>query len=313
MLSSFLFSLAFADCPDPEPLIRNAEEDAVAYFLADAEAELALAADSFACMAPTPTLVARFFLAQAMIWSLQEDARSTEALHRAKQLAPDYFTESLGAEMRERWQALEVESLAPTISIEVRGRKKTDVLVIDGSEVTGDPPATTPGLHLVQLQRKDAVVYGRIVEARSGEPLALNLAAAGPKPAAATTGFQPHVAVPIALRGLKSADGTRVSMVRDVVTLASLSPEGRQFAQERRRNTVYQGIALGSLAAGSFMAYHGVWDLAVGHHRAEVEDNFLVVNGVAMAVGGLTWELILKARRRQLKKRLVDQANQVAP
>lgn len=314
MLSSLLFSLAFADCPDPEPLIRNAEDDAVAYFLTDAEAALASAADSFACSTPSPTVVARFFLARAMIWSLQEDEREIEALHRAKQLAPTYYTESLGAEMKARWEAVEVEEIAPTIPIEIRGRKRADVLVIDGSEVTSDPPATTPGLHLVQLQRKEEVVYGRVVEATAGATLELSLARVTPtEPTATPSGFEPHVALPIAFPGLKSADGTKVAMVRDVVVLASMSEQGRQLAQRRRRNTAYQAIALGSLTTGPYLAYHGIWDLSVGRHRDPQNNTFLVANGVAMTVGGAVWELALKAHRRKLKRRLVEEANRMAP
>ena len=310
MLSSLLLAWAWAECPDPTPLVRNAEEDAVGYFLADAESSLAEAAASFGCTQPAPSLVARFFLVRAMIWKLQDDPRSVEALHRAKQLDPTYFTEALGDEMKKAWEAVEVEAIAPTIQVSLRGAKKADVLWIDGTEVPA--AATNPGIHLIQVKRNGTVVYGRIVDAPAGDPLELDLNATAPTSVRTPgTGFQAHFKGPILAQGLRDADGNRLAMVRDVVTVASLTPEGRVLAMRRRRNTVKQAFALGALTVGPYLAYQGLWDSSVGKNNAGEVNGLLVLSGLGLSVTGLTWEILLKAKRHQLKRQLIEQANLV--
>lgn len=311
MLSSLLLAWAWAECPDPTPLIRNAEEDAVSYFLADAESALAEAAGSFSCTQPSPTVVARFFLVRAMIWKLQEDPRSEEALHRAKQLDGAYFTASLGDEMKKAWEAVQVESIAPTIAVNLRGAKKNDTLWIDGTSLDAEGAATTPGIHLIQVQRNGSVVYGRIVDAPAGGPLELDLSAGSPSTGGYAGSFQAHFRGPILAKGLRDADGNRLSMVRDVVSVASLTPEGRELAARRRRNTVQQVIALSAVTLGPYLAYQGLWDNTIGKNNEPGFNNGLLLSGIGLTAGGLTWEIVLKVKRHRIKQQLIEQADQV--
>lgn len=312
VLSSLLMGWALADCPDVEANVRRAEEDVVAYFIADASKALQTAADGLACSrADTPVLV-RYWLVRAMIWQLADDPRSTIALSAARALDPEQFTDDLGAELREQWAATDPAALSPAIDVRIRGLRASDRVLVDNQPTS--PPTTPPGLHLIQVVRGDDVVVGKVVEASVGDRITIAIDANASITASSVggaSGLDYSFPTPFVLdNGLRDANGERRSFVLDVLPASLARAAGREAFVTRRRNAGAQVAATSLALVGSYAAYLASWRF-LNDDRSRGRSLGTGIGAGLVAAAGLTWEIGLLRQRRATKHKAVDIANEV--
>lgn len=311
MVSSllWLFGAAWADCPSPDAAIARAEEDALAYFVADADAALHEASSAFGCASTSTETLTRYWLAKAMVWELMGDDRSSRALAAAKALEPEQFTEELGADLEAKWKAIDPASVAPAVDVRIRGLARNDVVLVDTRPV--DPPRLPLGLHLVQVVRGEEVLLGRILEATADNDVSLSLKESPPSGPSAPLNLQLSFQGPLSLdRHVLAADGKKLDFQLDVLPVAMLTNGGREAYTSRRRNTRLQAVAVGLGVLGGYTAY------VAGHKTlTDADDNvewgLATLTTGAVSLTGITWELVLRNKRRALKRQAVDSANTV--
>lgn len=312
MLTSLLLLLssAWADCPGAELAVRRAEEDALSYFLADANLGLDEAARAFGCQPVERSLLVRYWLAKGLVWQLQGDERATVALATARALDPDQFTDDFGDELRALWADTAPAPTSPALPIRMRGLAKDDEVLVDLQPV--DPVTSPPGLHLVQVRRAGTIVFGRIIVAEPDSSLTLSLAevpvSAGPTPETSGTGLDYAVPLPLELRGARvfDANGERLDFSRTVLPAATLATRGRDLLARRRRNLGLQGLAVSCAAGAAYGTY-------LAGYRTLTSDEEGAWGTAAMAGGLATlasvgWEMVLLRRRAHNRRDLVDQA-----
>ena len=313
MLSSFLpLSIAHAEesCPAVEPALQTAEKDALSFFLADAQNALTEAADGFGCRVVEPALLARYWLAQAMVWHLQErEDEAQAALGAAKVAEGSVFTEDLGDELRGLWEAAPIPR-AETVRVKIRGLARGDGVRIDTIDMP--EPVVVPGFHLIQVVRDGEVVFGRVAEVPpSGLEMVMDVRAPTPAPKADVPMNLPAVAGPLTVQGgsVRDAQGSPLDYHLDVVPLSMVASGGPPHWSTRRRNGRLQAVALGTAAVGTWTTYLFTWDLAVGQNLPSGQAAGLAGTGLAIAGTGLVWEAVLLAKRRKHRKRTVELAN----
>ena len=138
---------ASAACPDIDASLGSAEQDVVAYFLADAQTALDQAVEGFGCAAGTARQRARYWQTQAVVWSFEGDGRAESGLAAAKREDPDWFFEDFGEDLRTQWQDAILPS-GPAVSLVVKGKSPAERVWVDGTPVED---AVGPGLHLLQV------------------------------------------------------------------------------------------------------------------------------------------------------------------
>lgn len=307
---SSLVGLAAAQetCPDALAAIGSAERDAVSFFLADAQTSLTEAAAGFACARVEKPVLARYWLAQGMVWHLQErdEAVVMSVLAAARRVAPDVFTESLGDELRVLWTVAETDDATP-VEVRLRGLKRGDRVLVDGN--LNETSLVTVGPHLIQVIRGNQVVYGRLADVPV-EGIRLVVEAGTGGPAAAPVGL-PELGAPLEWKGgVRDSAGERLSFHEAVVPWSLTLDEGRTLYQRRRRNGRLQGVALATTAVGGWVSYLYAWDLSVGKNQPPATARALLGTGLVLATGGLVWEGTLLARRRGIRKATMGVANQ---
>lgn len=176
MLLILLNSLASAaPCPDVEAQVTEAEAALVEARLADVEAALAEAEAAFVCARPPETqLLARFWLAEGAMYSINEDeAGAADSFAAAHRVAPDHWNASLGEDMRADYEAAAAADPGQgTLRLEPAPRAL--VGWVDGSS-RDFPVDLAAGLHLVQVgPRKQPARFGRIVYLPPGDTLVLD-------------------------------------------------------------------------------------------------------------------------------------------
>jgi hypothetical protein len=310
MSISLLVAVAFADCPPIAASLRRAEEDVVAYFIADAETALQQAATGFGCSTTTREELVRFWLVQAMIWDLAGDERADRALAAARALDPEQFTTDLGQALQTRWTETPPAALSPAIDLRIRGLRAGDRVLVDGQPAS--PPTTPPGLHVVQVARGDEIVLGRVLDAEVGDPITVRLTDNGASPTTSTAGPTLDYTLPTPLtleNGLRDANGVRRDFAYEVVPAALTRAAGRELHRERRTNAGYQ-VAASSLAVlGAYGTYLASWKYLHDDQGRGVSGGAALGLGLA-AVGGVTWEIGLQRRRRATRAELVGLANE---
>lgn len=165
-----LLAAAWADCPDPAAVLRGVEQDTLDVYLADAQVGLGRVLEALACSGPVePALHRRYFQAQAMIWAFQPEEARDEAQIRAALLASRlreqvWGEETWGAAVPEHavWEGL-LPSEADPVPLEVRGRAEDEKLWVDG-QPTEVPAWVSPGMHLLQVGRPDAMRVARTID-----------------------------------------------------------------------------------------------------------------------------------------------------
>ncbi|MCB9679650.1 MAG: hypothetical protein H6737_31375 [Alphaproteobacteria bacterium] len=307
-----LVGLAHAEepCPPLDPLLNDAQRDALSFFLADAQATLTAADRSFGCAEVSPPSLARYWQIQAMIWHLQEREGDAERAMGAAKLADgEVFDDELGAEVRGLWEAAGVP-VGETVRVRLRGTRRGDVLKVDTRQM---PEAVVvPGFHLVQVVRDGAVVFGSVADVPAGGlDLVVSADAPAPAPASSTAFALPGVTAPLTSKGARVLDatGARVSFGQAVLPASLLAEGGFESWSQRRRNARLQGVAIGTTAFGTWVSYLYAWDLSVGKNLPSSRSSALLGTGVAIAGSGLVWEAILLAKRRASRRRTVDLAN----
>lgn len=305
MLSSLLFAAALAaDCPDGAAAIQSAERDVVSYYLADAQASLAEAATAFGCSRADTPLLARYWLAQGMLWHLGDDPRYPAALAAAKQLEPDLFTEDFGTELRTEW--LDSERLpGDLVSVVVRGKDRSDSILVDG--MLSEPAEALPGMHLIQLRRGGEIVFGRLVSVEAGTTTTLDARVAAPAPIGPVAGAS--FEGPVSLRrGLRDGSGERLSTF-ELATVVGSSEPGLSALKRHRRTNLLQIPALALVGVGAYGTYLGTWELSVGDTLSGGQRTLLLGSGLVSLVGGAAWEVLLRTKRRKHRKQLVELVN----
>lgn len=318
MLTSLLLFVGIAradDCPPVEPTIRRAEEDALSYFLADAELALDEAAVGFGCQPTNRATLVRYWLAKAMVWQLADDPRLPDALAAARALDGNQFTNDLGGELKSLWAETDPAPLSPALPLKIRGLKRTDRVLVDVEAV--DPPSTPPGLHLVQVERDGTIVFGRIVAADAGATLTLSLTEATARPSDATDsntgatggGLDYTVPLPMQIQGgriLDAADA-RVDFAYQVVPAALTSMDGRETLRRRRRNARSQVLTVGAGLLAGYLTY-------LAGYRWTTSDQggawgFATLSGGGLTAAAVTYELVLTKKRAATRRDLVGYAN----
>ncbi len=308
MLISLLLGVvgARAACPSVELHLERAQEDTLAYFLADAEASMEQAVAGMGCSTIDRATLVRFWLVRATLWSFSEDPRAEEALAAAKALDPEFFIDDLGPELRAAWERTDPAPLAPSTPIQIRGLRKGDAVWVDLEEV--DPPTSPPGLHLVQVLRNGTPIGARVVRADPEDVVQINLLGPGGSKVGDHGGRLDYtLAVPLELRGRKVVDGAGETLDYrlDVLPAVLLVEEGRSVWLRRRRAGRRQWVAAGLTALCGYGTYLAGYRLTTGGDP-----------GVAILAGGLgvatsvafTWEIRLARERRLLKRRAVELA-----
>ncbi|MCA9566531.1 MAG: hypothetical protein KC656_01770 [Myxococcales bacterium] len=319
MLSSVALALlalvgtARAECRPVEPDIRRAEEDAVAYFVADAEASLEFAATGMACSTIDRATLVRFWLAKAMVWQLAGDDRATRALAAAKALDDTQFTDALGEELRKAWAATDPASLAPALELRIRGLKRGDQVLVDTEPV--DPPTLPPGLHLVQVVRDGTVVMGRVVTAEEDSRLSIAIESTGTASTSVVAegpALDYTLPLPLELRGasVRDAEGRRLDFHTEVLPASLILEPGRDAWSARRTNTRHQGLAVGLGVLAGYASYLAGYKM-ISDSGASAGWTAGALGAGALTATGATWELLLARKRRMLKATTVETANAV--
>ncbi len=309
------------DCPPVAPLLMDAERDTVSFYLADAQAALVQAGERFGCQSVTPRELARYWQAQAMIWYLQDRAvDSDRALIAGKRADPDHYNTDFGEELQARWEQTEIPMLAvdeKPVDLKLRGARRSDAVLVDTRPTT--ERSVDPGLHLVQIERDGAVVYGKVVDATGGSlelsvraGAAVGPAVVGPSagPSAGVPGLS-DLSAPLSLTAtrVKDADGGRVTFHKAVVPLSMTVAGGVDLYAQRRRNARLQGLAIGTAGVGTWVSYLFAWDLSVGENLDDGAAGAGLLTGLSIVGTGLVWEGVLLAKRRANRKRTVAAAN----
>ncbi|MCB9679200.1 MAG: hypothetical protein H6737_29120 [Alphaproteobacteria bacterium] len=339
---------AVADCPDIDAQIRSAESDLLSYFLADAQKALGAAVEGMACGEPlSAEQVARYWQAQAMIWSFQEDERAASAFAASKARGADHFNDDYGSKYRAIWEAAAVPSGAANPLV-VRGIGDDEKVWIDG--VLAGDPAASAGLHLVQIGGASPR-FARAVEFPASGSLTLSVPApTAPEPVVAPVpvvvepdpdpqpepkpdpqpepkpdpvGPAPEPVGPALaeafarydapLQGLgrkvADAEGRAMSWRGEVIPLAKSQASGRAALRKMPGNTVGQIGMLGVAAAGAYSSYLFGWEVTTGRSQSPPAMTSALVASALVAVTGLSGRMWLAARRKKNKGAIRDAAS----
>ncbi|MEZ4317333.1 MAG: hypothetical protein R3F61_07505 [Myxococcota bacterium] len=322
-----LGTVAHAECPEVDTALRSAESDLLSFFLADAQRALGTAVDGMACGDPvTPVQVSRYFQAQAMIWSFEEDPRADRAFAASKLGDPEYFNGDYGAEYRARWESAASPSGA-SADLVLRGRGDGEDVWLDG--VVLKKLRAPVGMHLVQVG-EGAPRYARAIEVSEDGALTLSLPAApvtapvapapvpepapdpvapGPVPEPAPDPVAPKPVAGTDLkfqaplsgmgRSLADAKGQAMSWRADVVPLAKTQASGREALGKLPMNTVGQVGAVAVVGAGAYGTYLFGWERFRGRSQdPAVMTSAMVISGI-VAVTGITYRSRLAQQRKK--------------
>jgi hypothetical protein len=307
---SLLLSVARAQCPDAGPSLDAAERDVVSFFLVEAEAALATAAEGFGCAASDPATFARYWRLQAMIWHLQENPRRDRALSAARRDAPDTWDEALGTELRGLWEVTDPVR-GGVVALNVRGTRRGDVVLLDGLVLQGQEAAE--GLHVLQVRRGEQIVFARVVDLLGPDGLEIAVTAGGPSVEALSwTAPWPGPPTWTAL-SIRDASGQRLRLGRDIVPVALQTEAGRELWPKYRRNARLQRWAVGSAVLGFYGSYLYTAEFTRGGSNI---GRTAARNGVTfslLALGtALTWEGVLVTKRARLRRGMLEAASTLA-
>ncbi|HHO54068.1 MAG TPA: hypothetical protein ENK18_25165 [Deltaproteobacteria bacterium] len=145
---------ARAGCAPLEVAIDAAEEALLLLDLPGVQRELETAETLFTCgWLPDPSLLARFWLLEGSLASMEgDDEGTTDAFQAARRVAPDTWIEGLGDPLRRRFDAAHTQPSARGHLI-TKGVEEGYLIQINGVPVA--PPLDVPaGLQLVQIGRE---------------------------------------------------------------------------------------------------------------------------------------------------------------
>lgn len=151
-----------ADCPELDPLLNDATDNLVYGNLPVAQIALSTAEQSFACRVPSPEQQARYWLlVGAAAWMNNDQDSLRDAFVAARRVAPDYFEDRLGPELRN------IYDLAAPVGVAQLSVNPPELrALVDGQPIPEWPLSMEAGYHLVQvLDSAEQVRYGRTLRA----------------------------------------------------------------------------------------------------------------------------------------------------
>lgn len=276
-------------CPDPALAVRSAEQDAVSYFLRDAELALTEAIAGMGCGPRAPKeVLAPFWITRGAIWSFLDDERADAAFAAATAADPAYFNGDFGDAIHERWQTATPPIGGPG-NLQLRGLGEGDWVAIDGVD-TAEPWPVTPGFHLVQVGSLEQARFARLLDIEAGAEVTVVIpedgGSAPTMQLAGNTAFS-DVAGPIRRQGRKYVDANDqpLSWRLQVQPIAAADAGGRGALQLYRSNFA-AGVGTGVLGgAAAYTTYVVAWDATTGHNL-EPGVSWTLTGAGALAVGG---------------------------
>lgn len=159
-------------CADPLARVTSAEQDVIAYFLADASGFVNEAVAAFGCSSPASApVVARLFLVHGMIRYLQDDAAGAErAFYSARKIDAEVWNADYGDAPRALWASSDMAAGKAPATVTFKGFGAEDWLTVNG-EAASPPLRLPPGLHLVQVGRGGVARFARLLDIQPGAEL----------------------------------------------------------------------------------------------------------------------------------------------
>ncbi len=156
-------------CPDPERELQSAQQDAVSFYLQDAQKGILTAIEGFGCTGPAHTaLVAVFWQTQGFIWGMQENGdKASTAYAAAKRIEPTLWNEDFGDTEKARFDAAESISGDRSV-ITFRGLGNDDWITVDGIQTKG-VVRLEPGMHLIQVGSGDLARFAAVLDVVPGQ------------------------------------------------------------------------------------------------------------------------------------------------
>ena len=171
-------TLAHADeCANPVALLQSAEQDAVNFYLNEADTDLAKAVEAFGCSGKaTNTDIARLWQTRGMVSMLREDDEAAVRAFAASKVAdPDNWNEDFGDKAKAMWAGA-AEMQGDSLGLTLRGVGKEDWVLVDGHDAGADLDLS-PGLHLIQVGTGDAARFAKVIVVEGGEDQELTVPA----------------------------------------------------------------------------------------------------------------------------------------
>lgn len=224
-------------CPDRDALLRRAEEDVSAQFLADAQQTLGEVVEAFACGGPvTSEQHRRYWQAQGVAWSYVGDPRADQALRVSGRRESSWNAELYGAASPEK-EAFDLGPMSgPTSEVVFRDLGVREVVFVDGEARL--PPIELQGPHILQVGDATGVRFATVLLVEGPSTVRL------PPPGLALPTLAPPAALenPPRVRTVEVEERPNVtSTARDLVVVAgpnvAISGEPAACVRERGANT----------------------------------------------------------------------------
>lgn len=324
-------------CPDPGVALQRAENDALNYYLADAQAGLQAAVDAWGCSAPVESgPLGRYLAIRGLLAHFDNDddrARRAFAASRAQGTA---FPSDYGEVVQALWDAAEAPEGDPA-PLQLKGVNDDDRVWLDGQPSEGLVPQ---GLHLFQVGDGDTARFARLLDVTSDQPLVVAVPvvprpgpvpapapAADPAPAPAPTPvdgivFGPRVipasaagiVPPIAHEGGRlylDAEGDRLRWRRDVFPLGRYDVDGRIARRRYRSARTGQIVSVVATPILLYTSYLFAWDATTGHNlpTGRSVGTTLVLGGAGVGTG--LWGYSLFKKRPKHREAVVESAQRV--
>lgn len=149
-LSAFS-TVARAECGDRASLLDELDQQVLEGRFEQAEITKQTVVAAFACGSlAEPTLVARLWLAEAVMLAARDDPGAPELFAAASRLSPTTWTEAYGPSLRKRWEEAERLPVKPSGTVRIDPLVSEYIAALDGTVLVF--PAQVPaGPHLLQV------------------------------------------------------------------------------------------------------------------------------------------------------------------
>ncbi len=170
MVGLLLSAIALAADCSLQPLLEHAENAILSLDLEGGEATLDEARNMFDCGSVTREELATYWLLSAALAEFRDlPYKAEDSLIAARLTAPGLYLESLGPDLKERWQNVQLPDSYATV--EFVDLPEGYTVTIDGHPLEGDQVRT--GYHVVQIRGGDRS-WGRVIRASDGDILQIS-------------------------------------------------------------------------------------------------------------------------------------------
>lgn len=273
-------------CADPEPIVAALEAAATEGRLADARAAKDKVLAAFGCRLADPGLLARVWLADAVVLATEgDDTGSSDALAAAARAEPGAWRDVYGSEFRRRFEEARVAE-APVGRLVLTVEPATDAphtLAIDGHPSDPAPVELPSGLHLAQAGYGEDVRFARELYVVAGQDLMVGATLGPPPRPAAVTAPEP---------ALVASTDPALAPAGDPLIVTPLPPEPRPFptllALGGVTGTAAVGAAIGAVLQNGAMRNASdlaTLDAAYRQQRALGATSYVLLGLTAALVG----------------------------